>query len=793
MSKTLHFKTNTLLKNLIGKDLINDDNIGIIELVKNSYDAGSDHVRLKFESSSPNHASRIIISDNGIGMNEEDIIDKWLNVAYSEKKFSSLEPGAFLAGNKGVGRFSCDRLGAMLDMVTKTKKGDFLHLQINWEDFEIEGDKNLTLQEIDVALDVIDEPKVQELTGIIPKHQGTILIISKLRSEWKRDELISLKRDLEKFINPNQLFTDKKFEIEIDAEEFKEKDSSLEYHKQVNGVIKNLIFNKLKFKTTYIESKIDESGEIINTELFHDGESVFRLEEKNTSFTNLKNIQITLYFLNAYKKAYFTKQTGIRNIDFGSVFMFLNGFRIAPYGERGNDWLGLDSRKTQGQRRVFGNRDIIGRIEVIDRENIFQPVSSREGLKNTAELITLKEKYLISVLRRLERFVINGLDWDSIPDQDRYEIQNSEDLDWNTTSEKYTESWEKKSKRISLAIMTLVGISKDRIIKFWFNTELMKGLEDQRSSEVDKIIKGIENFGGVVDADIKQNLKKFQKILSDKENELKESKRKLSELEVKASESEQELSELKVKADESEQKINVLKKKTETYKAQTLFLESASTLDEKTLLGYHHQICLDTSVIENYLARTMKCLVVKKDIGEALKHIEKIAKANKKITATAQYATRAKFKSGSVRELTDIPAYFDQYLNNVSKEFGASDIKLVINNQIKESFEIKLQRIELSILIDNLVSNSSKAGANNIEINIQKVDDNAIEISFIDDGDGISDSIDIDQVFELGITSTRGSGIGLYHSKQFMQTIGSEIELLPASPKGAKIRMLFKR
>ena len=34
MNKTLHFKTNTLLKNLVGKDLINDDNIAIVELTR---------------------------------------------------------------------------------------------------------------------------------------------------------------------------------------------------------------------------------------------------------------------------------------------------------------------------------------------------------------------------------------------------------------------------------------------------------------------------------------------------------------------------------------------------------------------------------------------------------------------------------------------------------------------------------------------------------------------------------------------------------------------------------------
>ena len=41
-SKDLHFQTHTLLKDLVGKDLINDDNIAIVELVKNSYDSNSE-------------------------------------------------------------------------------------------------------------------------------------------------------------------------------------------------------------------------------------------------------------------------------------------------------------------------------------------------------------------------------------------------------------------------------------------------------------------------------------------------------------------------------------------------------------------------------------------------------------------------------------------------------------------------------------------------------------------------------------------------------------------------------
>ena len=40
MINKVHFKTNILLKNIIGKDLITDDNVAMLELVKNSYDAG---------------------------------------------------------------------------------------------------------------------------------------------------------------------------------------------------------------------------------------------------------------------------------------------------------------------------------------------------------------------------------------------------------------------------------------------------------------------------------------------------------------------------------------------------------------------------------------------------------------------------------------------------------------------------------------------------------------------------------------------------------------------------------
>lgn len=781
----LFFKTHTLLKNLVGKDLINDDNIAIVELVKNSYDARSKEVTLKFEDFSDNkttntNSSKIIIADKGIGMDENDVIDKWLNIAFSEKKVGEQEEGAYFAGNKGIGRFSCDRLGSKLDLITRKKNDDLIHLSIDWKDFENEGDKDLTIQEIPMDFNIIDESKAIKLSGMkkIPKT-GTILVISKLRSLWGKDELQDLKRNLEKFINPNQLFLQNKFEIEIIAEEFKLEDEFSEYHEQINGLVKNLIFDKLKFNTTYIESIISEDGSSIKTDLFHDGEAVFKVTEKNINYPELKGTRLVLYYLNPYKKAYFKRQTGVRSVDFGSVFLFLNGFRVAPYGERGNDWLGLDVRKNQGKNRFLSSREIIGRVEVADNEDRFKPISSREGLKLTPEFANLKDKYFLDVLRRLERFVVKGLDWDSIPKNLQNELLKSDGLDWENTSEKYVQSWDRKKKRISLTIMSLIGLSRGNVENLWFNSSLLSELSDQKSEEVNKLISNIEGFDGdVVDQDLKKNLKKIGKIVADKEEEIRKANEKVSELTVET--------------EDQQEVIQELEKESESYQAQTLFLKSITSLDKKSLLKFHHQICFDSDLIDNYIAKTMNALRDKNNIKEALKNIEKISRANKRIMSTAQYATKANFTSGTKKDLTDLPSYFEQYLNNVAKDFTAAGINLTIVNTVTKSFEIKVKKIELSMLIDNIISNADKAHAKNIYISMTSESENNLIISFKDDGKGLDNSINIENVFDLGVTSTTGSGLGLFHVKEIMNSLDAEIEFIPRQPeKGIEIRMTF--
>ena len=162
----LQFKVSSALKDLVGKDLIRNENIAIFELVKNSYDAFATKVEITFET------ERIIIADNGKGMTLDDLKNKWLFLAYSAKKDGSEDSEEderqqsyrdqiyrHYAGAKGVGRFSCDRLGENLIVTTKSiKDNNAEQLTIDWTAFE--KDQRKEFIEIDVQ---------HESLSILPK------------------------------------------------------------------------------------------------------------------------------------------------------------------------------------------------------------------------------------------------------------------------------------------------------------------------------------------------------------------------------------------------------------------------------------------------------------------------------------------------------------------------------------------------------------------------------------------------------------------------------------------------
>ena len=358
-NKELSFRISSGLKNLIGRDLISDRYIAVFELVKNSYDAGASKATISFEQSDDG-TERIIISDNGCGMTYADIINKWLFVAYSEKKPQHRQQSSFrdkikreVAGAKGVGRFSCDRLGALLTLVTKTEQDKYANrVEVNWNTFELDDTEEF-----------VNIPVHYSITEDLPSgfKSGTTLIIEQLREEWDRDALLRLKRSLMKLISPDANEGEFPFDIELIVESERENDDKTlkkaginPDRDIVNGIIHNDIFEKLNIKTTCIEVNISPDGELISSKLTDRGEYIFSVVERNRQYRELQDISIVVFYLNQSAKVSFTRQMGgVTPKSYGSVFIYKNGFRINPYGDPGQDFFGIDQRKAQGDFQLL--------------------------------------------------------------------------------------------------------------------------------------------------------------------------------------------------------------------------------------------------------------------------------------------------------------------------------------------------------------------------------------------------------------------------------------------------------
>jgi signal transduction histidine kinase len=373
---------------------------------------------------------------------------------------------------------------------------------------------------------------------------------------WDERKIKTLKDHyLGKLINPNQdyLKEEQKITLSLLCPDFT----------RLSGEIKNRVFEKLNYRTTSIEAMThyDEAKKelYITTILRHKGKDILRIVEKNNRFELLKKVKIVLFYLNPYSKARFKEEQGMRSIEYGSIFLFLNGFRVSPYGDKGNDWLGLEERKAQGQRRYLSGRDMVGRIEITDFSGTFKPVSSREGIvKNEAFLLLTKVKMndnegdrnddkkeyeneadkkgfglVLETVRSFERYVVEGLNWDSgvslqYVQEFENKIKNGEAID-----ELYSESDTEKDRKCLEAVRSIIQNRSGDITALTIDKEFIGQLLDSEEEKNKQLLKQLEKYTGTFTEDTREAIDKIQKTLKAKEAELERQRQQLAEAERK--------------------------------------------------------------------------------------------------------------------------------------------------------------------------------------------------------------------------------------------------------------------
>jgi signal transduction histidine kinase len=386
--KTFTVDARTIL--LLGRQSIRDHLTAMLELVKNSWDADATLVEVALDTRPPQPYIRI--ADNGCGMTERDVDENWLRIGFSEKRRTRLSRRKRRkTGEKGVGRISADRLGAILELRTHALDGQFFGLRVNWDDFDVDG-KDLSAVGVAVLPGARFTPPAAE--GAPASATGTELIIRDLRQQWTPADVEGLHSELALLLPPFRGVADFAVVLQNDLVP------------ELNGAVTSPFIG-----TAEIELTAELAGQWftyqIRDRIGHNGTTAKgRVQWSQLVQRNLKRgeatkapltgpVRIVLLFYP--RKASFLRGTEFHLGDLrefldrnAGVRIYRDEIRVRPYGdprEPSGDWLGLAERRTRDPagvaRRSFkvAANQLVGAVFIGRDENpALIDSASREGL-----------------------------------------------------------------------------------------------------------------------------------------------------------------------------------------------------------------------------------------------------------------------------------------------------------------------------------------------------------------------------------------------------------------------------
>lgn len=391
MIKKTSFKVSSNIKNLVGKNLVTDKYAAIYELVKNAYDADAKEVHLEFYNVSDtvfsnknkyNNISTLVISDDGNGMSENDFMTKWMVIGTNSKRDNnySHKYGRVYSGDKGIGRFSTDRLGKELNLISYPKNISHYHCAyFDWSKFDKYTDNISTID-----IELISSEKESN------NKSGLILEIFDLRDDWTQEEIMKLLENLRHLKNP--------FEFKHDFKVFV---SAYDY-----GIVKKEIkkYNFESMSSLTLKGRIS-SGKIMLDIITPDEKH----HESHINEYEFGEIDYHIYYFDKGDKRRFHTKMKQSVKEYGNIRAYYDGFQIQSYGENLNDWLGLDRRSLQKLfGRFFTTNDLIGYVSLSKLSNSkIIPATARQGLIENKYLKELKDCLVTFGVEILEKYYYN--------------------------------------------------------------------------------------------------------------------------------------------------------------------------------------------------------------------------------------------------------------------------------------------------------------------------------------------------------------------------------------------------
>lgn len=421
-SREMKIRPYARLLTMLGEQLIKNERIALIELIKNSYDADASWVKVAFLNFKDNYGitkdSEIVIEDNGHGM-DIDVIEKHLlNPATPEKKHrkdikNTTVKGRVIQGEKGIGRFAFMKLGRKIEITTRKKGQDLEHV-VDFDfrkfddEFLTENGKNKELFIDDITVDVRGQspqvikemPMLLGAKKVTRDSHGTQIRISGLKGSWSEQKVKNINHDLARL------------ETIFDSSKLVKKANSFEvyiykgsepqrYHEQYLEKLQNLLNDRAVIRI--------ENG------IYDEKKEEFRFTLNGVEkVLSLRNPEVT--GLNVFKKRFGVggNELDQRKIECGSfrfgffvfdftsqapakhqmdseekgivkdhrIYLYRDGIRVYPYGEPDDDWLRIDMyRGTISAGHFLSNDQVVGFVNITQEFNPkLKDKTNREGL-----------------------------------------------------------------------------------------------------------------------------------------------------------------------------------------------------------------------------------------------------------------------------------------------------------------------------------------------------------------------------------------------------------------------------
>lgn len=331
----LRFSIDSALLSELGEKLVESVHIALLELVKNAYDADATAVTVKMVPREDDYEIHVV--DDGTGMTLEDVRNYWMRIATTNKaeEDTSERFGRKKSGSKGIGRFSCRRLGRKLALRTtgQLEDGRFetTRVTIDWADYEPGSD--------------VDKIECEGRTTRSPEGDtGTTLVISGGNAdEWTHRGWRVLKRRLILLVSNRGrrrrgYEADPGFNVSLEAPDFEES--------EVVDQRESLMDAGWGRLTLTVDGRGKATWGLVAKRI---GKKEFTLPDR---YPDLCGTSADIAILPTHKKAHFRDPTAVGIVDlrnllqeWGGVHVRLDGIRVYPYGEGRDDWLHIERHR----------------------------------------------------------------------------------------------------------------------------------------------------------------------------------------------------------------------------------------------------------------------------------------------------------------------------------------------------------------------------------------------------------------------------------------------------------------